>query len=209
MSWFNDLFKPKQDNFMRYLTRQAEIGVVGLQGLAAYMKDPSEENEQRVNRAEKEADEVRRMLIDELNRTFVTPIDREDINSLSRAVDDLLDYAHSTVDEMTILKLAPNEHLSLMAQLLLDASKELHLALQRLEAHPTVASEHARQAKRFENEMEKAYRRAIAELFAGPTDPASIVKMLKLREVYRHLSNAADRADEAGNLINDIVVKTT
>ncbi|MCM2277915.1 MAG: DUF47 family protein [Oligoflexia bacterium] len=209
MSWFQDFLTPRQDNFMKYLQQQAQLGVEGLEGLAAYMKSPTPENEARVNRAEKEADEVRRILIDDLNRTFVTPIDREDIFMLSRTVDDILDYAHSTVEEMMELKVEPNEFLISMAQLLLDASKEILLALQRLENHPNVASEHARQAKRIENSIEKAYRKAIAELFSGPAEPREIVKMLKLREIYRHVSNAGDRADEAANVITDIVVKTT
>jgi hypothetical protein len=185
------------------------LGVDGLEGLTAYMKDPLPEHAARVNKAEKEADEVRRMLIDDLNRTFVTPLDREDIYNLSRAVDDLLDYAHTTVDEMGLLSVEPNEHLGRMAQLLLDAAREIQQALERLETHPGVANEHARRAKRAENEMEKTYRQAIAELFSGPAEPASIVCMLKRREIYRHLSNAADRADEAANVISNIVVKTT
>lgn len=202
-------FKPKQDHFIRYMTRQAELDVEGLEGLVAYMREPSPEAAETVNRAEKEADEIRRMLVDELNRTFVTPFDREDIYTLSRAVDDLLDYAHSTVDEMILLAVQPNDHLQRMAQHLLDAAREVLLAMQRLEEHPAVADEHARRAKRFENDMEKTYRHAIAELFAGPVEPENIVRMLKMREVYRHLSNAADRADEAANAISNIVVKLT
>ncbi|MCM2323589.1 MAG: DUF47 family protein [Oligoflexia bacterium] len=207
--WFQDFLKPREDHFMAYLQQQAQLGVTGLEGLAAYMKSPTRENEERVNQAEKAADEVRRMLIDDLNRTFVTPIDREDLFMLSRTVDDILDYAHSTVEEMIELKIEPNEFLSQMAQLLLDASKEILLALQRLEKHPNVASEHARQAKRIENHIEKAYRRAVGELFSRPAVPEEIVKMLKLREIYRHVSNAGDRADEAANVITDIIVKTT
>lgn len=202
-------FKPKQDDFIRYMTRQAELDVEGLEGLVAYMRAPSSEAAETVNRAEKEADEIRRMLVDELNRTFVTPFDREDIYTLSRAVDDLLDYAHSTVDEMILLEVEPNDHLQRMTQHLLDAAREVLLAMQRLEEHPGVADEHARRAKRFENDMEKTYRRAIAELFSGPAEPENIVRMLKMREVYRHLSNAADRADEAANVISNIVVKLT
>ena len=57
--------------------------------------------------------------------------------------------------------------------------------------------------------MEKTYHCAIAELFSGPAEPVNIVRMLKTREVYRHLSNAADRADEAANVISNIVVKMT
>jgi len=209
MSWLSSFFKPKQDNFMRYLTQQAEIDVRGLEALLAYMRHPSLESAEQVNRAEGDADEVRRILVDDLNRTFVTPIDREDIYNLSRAVDDVIDYAYTTVDEMTMLGVQPDEYLQRMAELLVDATREIHLALQRLDDHPGVAQEHARRAKKVENETEKTYRKAVAELFSGPAEPGNIVCMLKKREIYRHLSNAADRADEAANVISNIVVKTT
>jgi len=70
-----------------------------------------------------------------------------------------------------------------------------------------VAAEHAQRAKALENRVENVYREALAELFSGPEDVKHVVKMLKKREVYRHLSNAADRGDEAANIIADIVVK--
>ena len=57
--------------------------------------------------------------------------------------------------------------------------------------------------------MERVYREAIAALFSGPKDMDQILEMLKLREIYRHLSNCADRGDEAANVIHDIVVKVT
>ena len=207
MSWFRDFFKPRQDNFMRYLIDQAALDVRGMEALVNYMTHPTPDNAEGVNSAEKQADEVRRMLVDELNRTFVTPLDREDIYTLSRTVDDLLDYAHSTVEEMQILKITPCDNLKQMAEVLLEAARELHLALMRLEDHPSVANDHSRKAKAAENRMEKVYRQAIAELFNGTAEPENIVCMLKRREVYRHLSNAADRADQAANIISDIVVK--
>jgi uncharacterized protein Yka (UPF0111/DUF47 family) len=72
-----------------------------------------------------------------------------------------------------------------------------------------VATDHAQRAKALENRVESVYREAIAALFQGPAEPEHIVEMLKLREIYRHLSNAADRGDEAANIISDIVVKMT
>jgi uncharacterized protein Yka (UPF0111/DUF47 family) len=162
-----------------------------------------------VRRLEKEADEVRRILIDELNRTFVTPMDREDIFALSRAIDDIIDYAYSTVDEMTLLHVTPTIHLQQMVTLLRDAAVEVHMAMVQLKEHPRVATEHAQRAKALENRVESLYREAIAALFDGPAEPERIVEMLKMREVYRHLSNAADRGDEAANIIGDVVVKMT
>lgn len=208
MGW-KEFFRPRRDRFIELLIKQAEQTLAGLQALEAYMKNPSEETAQQVNKAEKEADELRRILIDELNRTFVTPIDREDIFALSRAIDDVIDYANTTVEEMEILHVQPNDHLRHMVSLLEDAANEIYLAMLRLQNHPGVASEHAVRAKALENRVERRYRQAIADLFSGPEDLHHIVEMLKLREIYRHLSNCADRGDEAANIIADIVVKMT
>lgn len=204
-----DIFKPKQDRFLHLLTEQAAKTLEGMQALKEYMKNPTDELAQKVIQAERDADEVRRILIDELNRTFVTPIDREDIFALSRAVDDVIDYAYSTVDEMEILGVKPNEYLRKMVALLEEAANELYLAVIRLKDHPNVANDHAVRAKTLENQVESVYREAIADLFSGPKDAEHLAELLKLRELYRHLSNAADRGDEAANIIGDIVVKMT
>ena len=204
-----DFFKPRQDSFVRLLIEQAEWTVKGLESLVAYIADGNQASADEVGRCEKEADEVRRILIDELNRTFVTPMDREDIFALSRAIDDILDYGYSTVDEMMVLHVTPNSYLQRMVSLLRDAADEVRLAMLRLKDHPGVATDHAQRAKALENRVESVYREAIGALFEGPADPEHIVEMLKLREIYRHLSNAADRGDEAANIINDIVVKMT
>jgi predicted phosphate transport protein (TIGR00153 family) len=204
-----EFFAPRQDRFLRSLIRQAEITLEGMDALEAYMQERSEEHAATVVRAEKEADEIRRILIDDLHHTFVTPIDREDIFALSRAIDDVMDYAYTTVDEMQILDVHPNDFLRQMVSLLQDAAKELHLAMLRLRENPGVASEHASRAKGLENRVERVYREAVADLFSGPDDIQHVMEMLKLREIYRHLSNCADRGDAAANIIHDIVVKTT
>ena len=206
---FKRFFKPRQDNFLRLLIQQAELTLRGLEQLTAYMAGDHAEMAPLITQTEKEADEVRRILIDELNRTFITPIDREDLHTLSRAIDDMLDYGYSTVSEMEILKVRPTGHMQRITSLLRDAAAEIHMATQRLQEHPNVASDHAQRAKALENRVEGVYREALAELFSGPEDVQHVVKMLKKREVYRHLSNAADRGDEAANIISDIVVKMT
>ena len=162
-----------------------------------------------VRQCEEDADEVRRILISELNRTFVTPMDREDISALSRAIDDIMDYAWSTVQEMELLHVTPTPYLQRMVSLLHEAAREVHLAMLRLKEHPEVASEHAQRAKALENRVEHVYREALADLFDGPAGPKRVIVILKMREVYRHLSNAADRGDAAANIISDIVVKMT
>jgi hypothetical protein len=203
------LLKKQPDRFVQLLLQQTDYTVKGMEALTEYMDDPCTERAQVITKMEKEADEVRRILIDELNHTFVTPIDREDIHALSRAIDDIIDYGYTTVGEMDILEVQPNNYLRRMVSLLRDAAREIHMSVLRLSDHPAVAEDHAVRAKALENRVETVYREALADLFSLPRDVEHVVEMLKLREIYRHLSNAADRGDEAANVLTDIVVKMT
>jgi len=199
--------RKKQNRFLELLTQQAEFSVQGMEALREYMKQPDDALAERVSQIEKEADEARRILIDELNRTFVTPFDREDIFALSLTIDDVLDYANTTVDSMVIFNVEPNDFLVRIVSLLADAAMEIYRGVIRLEDHPNVANDHAVRAKALENRVEHVYREALSELFEQPEDLDGVMEILKLREIYRHLSNAADRGDAAANVIGDIVVK--
>jgi hypothetical protein len=202
-------FKKRTNTFIQQISNQAQLTLEGLDALKTYLATQETTASDLLEAKEKAADEARRILIDDLNRTFVTPFDREDIFTLSRTIDDVLDYAYSTVSELLILKVAPTEYMVTMASLLRDAANELFMAVNCLDEHPAVANDHAQRAKALENRVEGVYREALADLFRGAEDIKHVVKMMKLREVYRHLSNAADRGDEAANVIADIVVKTT
>ena len=188
-------------------TRVADVRTA--EATLADLKSATARAVEEVRQCEEDADEVRRILLNELNRTFVTPMDREDISALSRAVDDIMDYAWTTVQEMELLHVTSTPYLQRMVQLLREAAHEVHLAMLRIKDHPGVATEHAQRAKTLENRVETVYREALADLFNGPAGPKRVIHILKMREVYRHLSNAADRGDEAANIISDIVVKMT
>jgi predicted phosphate transport protein (TIGR00153 family) len=200
-------FKRREEQFYKLIEEQASLSFDGLKLLVKYLETEDPEIAEQLALKEKEADEVRRILIDELNQSFVTPFDREDIFALSRSIDDVIDYADSTVSEMVTLKVQPTPFMQRMATLLKDAAYEILQAVLRLKKNPNVAIDHAQRAKALENRVEAVYREALADLFSGPEDLHHVVGMLKLREVYRHLSNAADRGDEAANIIADVVVK--
>jgi len=201
MAWFR---KNKID-FSGMLYAQSEKVLEGLDALYAWAEGANDGTRKKIKDIEREADELRRILIEELNQTFVTPFDREDIFGLSRAIDDIMDYADRTVDEMEIYELKPNRFIIDMIDILRKAARELSDAIRLIQKYPSIALEHATKAKALENEMEHAYLRSLSNLFKG----SDTVYMLKMREIYRHLSNAADRGDEAANLIGDIVVKMT
>lgn len=200
-------FKRKENVFQALIEQQASLSYEGLRLLMKYFETSDPQVAEKLSIKEKEADEVRRILIDELNRSFITPFDREDIFALSRSIDDVIDYADTTVIEMVILKVEPTPYMSRIASLLKDAAYEIMHGVMRLPKNPNVALDHAQRAKALENRVEAVYREAVADLFSGPEDLHHVVEMLKLREVYRHLSNAADRGDEAANIIADVVVK--
>ncbi len=200
-------FKKRQNKFIILIHNQASLTLEGLEALKIYMVSQDIAAAELLKKKEKEADEARRILIYQLNKTFITPFDREDIFALSRTIDDVIDYAYTTVDEMELFNIEPTPFMRRIASLLRDATFELLLAVDCLEEHTGVAGEHSQRAKALENRVEKVYREALAELFCEAKDIEDIVQMFKMREVYRHLSNAADRGDEAANVLADIVVK--
>ena len=201
------LFRKREDVFISRIHDQAALTLEGLEALNLYFENNDPETAKLLTKKEKEADEARRILIDELNRTFVTPFDREDIFALSGAIDDVLDYAYSTANEMDVFGIKATPYMKRIATLLRDAAFEILQAVDRLEEHPNVAGDHVKRAKALENRVEETYREALADLFSHAESLEHMLEILKFREVYRHLSNAADRGDEAANAIANIVVK--
>ena len=193
----------KRTDFYKLLSDQAAKTQEGVAALVEFINNPTKENGVKVSQLEEEADEIRRILIDDLNRTFVTPIDREDIFSLSRTVDDVIDYAETTVEEMLILDIKTDPYIKQIVDILFDASKSVALAVKNIKEHPGVCIEHVIKARKSEHKIERLYRQALAELF----NTNDVIKILKTREVYRHLSNSADRVASAANVISDILVK--
>jgi uncharacterized protein Yka (UPF0111/DUF47 family) len=199
---FWKLFGHKRDvDFYELLLAQAEKTLAGCQALVAFLSDDGSPEE--IKKLEQEADDIRRILIDELNQTFLTPMDREDIFSLSRAIDDVIDHAQNTVKEMETFEVESNPFLIRMAELLHKGAENLVNAIRHLKKNPNVAVEYAVRAKRVENKMNDTFLAALKELFLGD-EPRM---MFAYREIYRHFNRSADRVDEAANIISDIVVK--
>ena len=191
----------READFYELLLSQCEKTVQGCQSLVRFLDNDSPPED--LLRLEQEADDIRRILIDELNQTFITPMDREDIFMLSRAIDDVLDHAYNAVKEMEVFEVQSNEFLFKMAELLLKGAEELLNAIKHLKKNPNVAVGYVVRAKGLENEMNDAYLDALKQLFSGN----NVRLMLSYREIYRHFNRSADTVDEAANIISDIVVK--
>ena len=191
----------READFYELLLSQCEKTVQGCQSLVRFLDNDSPPED--LLRLEQEADDIRRILIDELNQTFITPMDREDIFMLSRAIDDVLDHAYNAVKEMEVFEVQSNEFLFKMAELLLKGAQELLNAIKHLKKNPNVAVGYVVRAKVLENEMNDDYLDALKQLFSGN----NVRLMLSYREIYRHFNRRADTVDEAAHIISDIVVK--
>ncbi|GIK43407.1 MAG: phosphate transport regulator [Chloroflexota bacterium] len=203
-------FRNKQENkFIQSLIEQCEITVEGIKLLEVCLDQPDEAALEKMRAKEYEADEIRRILIDELHNTFITPLDREDIFNLSLHIDEMIDYALTTLEEMVLLKVQAGDHLRAMVSLVRQEAEELTMAMHRLSSNPRVAGDHARQAKKLENEVDHLYRVAVADLFTKPKDFKELMAMLRRREVFRHVSNMSDRADATANVFGMVVMKLT
>lgn len=198
--WFRRRF-----DFFKLLADQSRLSEDGLRLLCEFMRRPSEELGVAIDQAEKKADGLRRELIEAINRTLITPIDREDIFALSGALDDMIDYAASTVEEMLLFEASTNGFMTDLADGLYEEARHVTRAVEALATMDKRLQEHIIAAKKSENRVEHIYREALAELFRG----RDTITILKLREIYRHLSNAADRGDEAADILSDILVKNT
>ena len=120
------------------------------------------------------------------------------------AIDDLADYSKSTVEEVLLFNIQPDKYLMKIADALLTAATEINIALENLREHPASASGHVLKAKKTENFIEHRYREGLAELFTHD----DFQYIFRHREIYRHLSNAADKVDLAADILSDIIIKS-
>lgn len=199
-------FKKEKPDFYEMLKKHSSIVYEGNKSLRVYVEGNAEDDSlaAQINSLEREADDARRVLIDNLNKTLITPMDREDLFALSREIDNLIDYANISVEELNLFKIKPTKELCLMARILERGSLELYDSIKNLRSFTGVAKEHALKAKTTEKHMHHTYLEALSTLFSNDHDASY---MLKMREVYRHLNRASDRCDEAANLILDILIK--
>ena len=213
---------PVMPDFYGLMNEQCDVLVEAMEALVQYMEDGSEEKALAVRQIEKRGDELKARNIDVLNRAFATPMDREDIYRAIVTLDMGMNYAKTTTRELEVLGLSPDKYMLEMAVEYKNAAQALQQGFNRLTENPAQAEENAAAARKSERNIEKIYRRALGELFnvdemvtkldadepgAKAQAMLAVVDMFKRREVYRHLSNGADRIARAADRLHDIIVK--
>ncbi len=220
-----DRVLPKAPDFFSLVDDQCDMAVATMEELVTFMQSGKKKVGKHVKRMEKEGDELKRRNIDILNSAFSTPMDREDIYRAIVEIDHLMNYAKTTVREMEIFGIEPDQYTLQMAIHLRNGTQSLQEGFRKLSENAILAETHALAARKAERTIEKDYRAALAELFdiselidnmrsngdkgaeAQIAAFEHVMEAFKRREIYRHLSNAADRLAHAGATLYDIVVK--
>jgi uncharacterized protein Yka (UPF0111/DUF47 family) len=204
--WLADLLSSRRVNrFFALSLRHATLLVRATALFQEYLAHDSTALSDQIDAVRKEGAAVLRDLTTALRDAFVTPIDRQDIYNLGESVDDMLSYINNAAREITLFNVPITPQMQAIAATLVEAARQIQEAIEHLQKDPQRAWDCARAVQDAEGRVEDQYRRALLDLFAGSDIPT----VLKQREVYRHLSNSADRAQSIGRLIGKIVVKAT
>lgn len=200
---------PREDEYFTFFTQMAVEIQNGANALLEMLKDSPENYEARakgIKDAEHACDELTHRVTTKLNKSFITPFDREDIYMLVVALDDVLDYIDAAARAVIMYDIKDiNEHARQLAKVIQGLSMEIHSAIAML-GKPRGMSQHIVEIHRLENEADDIYFRAIGELFRNSTDAVTIIKW---KELYEILENATDRCESVANIIESIVLKHT
>jgi predicted phosphate transport protein (TIGR00153 family) len=160
----------------------------------------------RMTELEHNGDAITHQIMEQLHRTFVTPLDREDIALLTERLDDVMDFMEGAANAMLLYRIEqPTSRAREMAAILVALTNELVIAVPCLRNRSKMKEilEHCVEINRLENEADAIVRHALAELFDG----TSIADVIKWREIYEHLETAVDKGEDVANVLEGVVLK--
>jgi uncharacterized protein Yka (UPF0111/DUF47 family) len=213
---------PRMPNFYALINEQCEVAVESMQVFSSYMEGGDKKLARKVRELEHEGDRLKNRNIQILNASFSTPMDREDLYDAIAGIDHIINFAKTTVFELRIFKTESDECMQKLARQLLVGVEALRAGFALLDKDPAAAEQFAMEARKAERRMKKIYRRGLVELLDKEhfrklhhkKSPDSediamdfVLYVTKKREIYRHLSHAADRLARVSELLRDIVVK--
>jgi predicted phosphate transport protein (TIGR00153 family) len=199
---------PKTIDFFELFDHASRNVIKGASLLVAVLQDMDnlEMISKEIRESEKEGDMMTHDIIKKLNKTFITPIDREDLHALATKIDDVIDMIWACVDRFTLFKLSvPTKEAIDMAKEILTTTEMMSKAVIALrDKKYSFVQEYCIEINRLENRIDRLYRDALCRLFDEVKDPIAIIKW---KEVYEYLENAADACEDVANILEAIVLK--
>lgn len=199
---------PREESFFDLFEQMAENVQKGADELLGLLKDYTdlERRAGRVLDIEHDGDEITHEVMRRLNTTFITPFDREDIHRLASSLDDVLDHVEAAAEYLQLHKIeAPLGQMVSIAETLAQAARTTSESMPDLRKMKNL-EKYWVEINRLENEGDRLYRRAIADLFSGEYKTMDV---LKYKDIIEEIESAIDRLEDVANIIEGIVLKQT
>jgi predicted phosphate transport protein (TIGR00153 family) len=198
---------PKETKFFDLFAEMSANLVLGANAITDLLRDFKDTADyvKKIKDIEHRGDEITHAVFVKLNSTFITPFDREDIHTLASSLDDVLDFINAAADRIILYKItaAPSAAHEI-AQIIVKQTEALGRAVRNLEKLKDVLP-HCVEVNRLENEADRVSREAIGRLFDTEKDPIALIKIKELLEV---LETATDKAEDAANVLETVVLKS-
>ena len=198
---------PKQTQFFDMFYDMASNLTDGAKLLKAILEDMKDVKSrvEQLKTIEHRGDEMTHEILTRLNQTFITPFDREDIHKLASSLDDVLDFVHAAGERLVMYKITEfTPSAPQLADVIIRQGEQLCKAVSHLEKKNNVL-QYCVEINRLENEADCIASVALGQLFETETKPISLIKK---KELYEVLETATDKAEDAANVIESVVVKS-
>jgi predicted phosphate transport protein (TIGR00153 family) len=201
---------PQDKHFFNMLENESQNVLEGSKAFLDMLTNYEniKQKQQNIKDIEHQGDDFVHEIFEELNKTFITPIDHEDISGLASAFDDVLDYIDGTAARLVLYEIEkPEENMVKLAEVLLRQTTELNTALTGLRnlKNPKEIEKKCIEVNRLENIADDLYKSSVAQLFKRK----DAIEIMKLKEIYERIEFATDKCEDAANVISDIVVKNS
>ncbi len=198
---------PQDKAFFSILEKESQNVVKGAHKLEESIKsfDGMSERRKELKDIEHEGDEIVHDIYDRVNKSFITPIDQEDITKLASLYDDVLDFIYSVVNRLVLYEVeASNPSMIKFAEIVRQSVDELHLAFMSMrKMNGKDIDRHCIEVDRLENEADVLLNDTVAALFKQN----DVITILKLKEIYEHLETITDKCEDVSFVLRDVVIK--
>ena len=208
MAQLSRLFAPREREFFDLFEEAATNVVRGADLLDQMLRNYPEQKDlaRDILICEQEGDRITHDVIQRLNNTFVTPIDREDIIALASALDDIVDLTEEAADYLVLYRIeAPMEQSQRIATVLAQAGRQVAEAMPRLRNFEDM-SHYTVEVNRLENDGDRVLREALASLFERGIDPMLVIRW---KDIFERLEEAIDATEHVANILEGIVIKNS
>jgi uncharacterized protein len=198
---------PRETKFFELFAELSSNLTEGAKLLRRTLENPQDLSclAEQMQAIEHKGDKATHAIITKLNQTFITPFDREDIHRLASSLDDVLDFMNAATVRLVMYKITQPPAVSAeLAGLIVSQTEELAVGVSLLEKNGQVLK-HCDEVNRLEDVADHISRKAIAELFEWEKDP---IQLIKIKELYEVLETATDKAEDAANVLEAIVLKS-